>query len=141
MAHRFPQSIVSPATLLSVLTVLSSAMIPVAGQTSLPATNVKGATASKTLAPARTPAGHPDLQGIWSNAIITPLERPPELAGKAVLSAQEAAAYEKEIVKRNNVDVRNDVGTEGDVARAYNNAWYDRGSKGVKTHRLATCRS
>ena len=31
----------------------------------------------------RTPDGHPDLQGIWSNATRTPLERPAEFAGKA----------------------------------------------------------
>ena len=30
----------------------------------------------------RTPDGQPDLQGIWTNATLTPLERPKELAGK-----------------------------------------------------------
>ncbi len=30
----------------------------------------------------RTSWGHPDLQGVWSTATITPLERPAELAGK-----------------------------------------------------------
>ncbi len=29
-----------------------------------------------------TPDGHPDLQGVWTNATITPLERPAALAGK-----------------------------------------------------------
>jgi hypothetical protein len=43
----------------------------------------------------RTPDGHPDLQGIWTNATITPLERPAALAGKATLTDAEAVALEK----------------------------------------------
>ena len=43
----------------------------------------------------RTPDGHPDLQGIWTNATITPLERPAALAGKATLTDAEALALEK----------------------------------------------
>ena len=41
----------------------------------------------------RTPHGHPDLQGYWTNDTFTPLERPPELAGKEFFTAEEAAAY------------------------------------------------
>ena len=33
-------------------------------------------------APPRTADGRPDLQGIWSNATLTPFERPKELEGK-----------------------------------------------------------
>ena len=29
----------------------------------------------------RTADGHPDLSGVWTNATITPLERPKDLAG------------------------------------------------------------
>jgi hypothetical protein len=43
----------------------------------------------------RTPDGHPDLQGTWTNATITPLERPAALAGKATLSDAEAHELEK----------------------------------------------
>src|SRR5271154_4137913 len=39
----------------------------------------------------RTPDGHPDLQGIWTNATITPLERPPKWNGRPTVTA---AAYE-----------------------------------------------
>ena len=42
----------------------------------------------------RTADGHPDLQGIWTNATITPMERPAALTGKATLSDAEAKAYE-----------------------------------------------
>jgi hypothetical protein len=57
--------------------------------------------AAKTVAPAatwvvpRTPDGHPDLQGYWSNASITPLQRPPELGAKEFYTAEEAAAVDK----------------------------------------------
>ena len=39
----------------------------------------------------RTADGHPDLQGVWANNNATPLERPPEWAGKATLTAEELA--------------------------------------------------
>src|SRR5215469_5328534 len=43
----------------------------------------------------RTADGQPDLQGVWSTATLTPLERPPEFAGREFLTAQEAADYER----------------------------------------------
>src|SRR5580658_4920404 len=84
----------------------------------------------------RTADGQPDLQGIWSNATITPLERPSDLAGKPTFTAEEAAAYEKQVVERNNVDHRTG-NAEADVATAYNQFWYDRGTKAVGTRRTS----
>ena len=55
-----------------------------------------GVGATQWSAP-RTPWGDPDLQGTWSNITATPFERPEDLAGKAVLTAEEAAAYEQQI--------------------------------------------
>jgi hypothetical protein len=49
---------------------------------------------SRSLGP-RTPDGRPDLQGTWTNSTATPFERPPELAGRAVLSAELAAQLER----------------------------------------------
>jgi hypothetical protein len=40
----------------------------------------------------RLPNGQPDLQGTWENNSATPLERPPQLAGKPLLSEDELAA-------------------------------------------------
>src|ERR1700733_14138512 len=74
--------------------------------------------------------GQPDLEGIWSNATITPLERPSDLAGKQTFTAQEAAAYERQIVDRNNVDHRTG-NAEADVTLGYNDFWWDRGTKVV----------
>ncbi len=96
---------------------------------------VTTATAQKW-SPPKTPDGQPDLQGVWTNITITPLERPPELAGKAFLTDQEAAEYEKRVVAANNVD-RKDLPPEVDVGLAYNNAWYDRGTKVVGTRRTS----
>jgi hypothetical protein len=48
----------------------------------------------------RSADGHPDLQGIWANDTVTPLERPKRFADKAVLTEQEATAYERDLVGR-----------------------------------------
>src|SRR5262245_59912816 len=84
----------------------------------------------------RTPDGKPDLQGTWSFATITPIERPANLAGKEFFTEQEAAAYEKDVVERNNKD-RRDGSAEADVGRAYNDFWWDSGTKVVKTRRTS----
>ncbi len=47
-----------------------------------------------TLAGQRTPDGRPDLQGIWTNVTLTPMERPAAFAGKLNLTDAEAAVYE-----------------------------------------------
>src|ERR1017187_1226660 len=44
----------------------------------------------------KTPDGHPDLQGIWTNATITPLERPKAFASKPTLTDAEAVVFEKQ---------------------------------------------
>jgi len=43
----------------------------------------------------RTPDGQPDLQGIWTNATITPFERPRELGAKEFYTESEAAEVRK----------------------------------------------
>src|SRR4029077_17885749 len=43
----------------------------------------------------RTPDGRPDLQGIWTNASITPLERPKDLGTKEWFTEQEAEENRK----------------------------------------------
>src|SRR5262245_59258263 len=65
---------------------------PIAGQ-------AKVAAPKKWTQP-KTPDGQPDLQGVWTNATITPFERPAALAGKAFLSEEEAAALERQAAQR-----------------------------------------
>ena len=84
----------------------------------------------------RTRDGQPDLQGIWSFATITPLERPANLAGKEFFTEQEAVEYEKQTRERNDKD-RRDGPAEADVGRAYNDFWWDPGTKVVKTRRTS----
>ena len=91
---------------------------------------------SKASTAPKAPNGTPDLQGIWTNVTVTPLERPADLKDKAFFTPQEAAAFEKRIVEQNNAD-RRDGGAAADVGRAYNDAWYDRGTRVVKTLRTS----
>jgi hypothetical protein len=92
--------------------------------------------ATKKWTTPRTPDGQPDLQGIWSNATITPFERPRDLAGKEYFTEQEAAEYEKKVVTEGNRDRRSSNAT-ADLGGAYNEFWYDRGTKVVSTRRTS----
>ena len=51
------------------------------------------AVAAQTPDGARTAGSVPDLSGYWEYRTTTPLQRPEALAGKAVLTAEELAAY------------------------------------------------
>jgi len=84
----------------------------------------------------RTAAGHPDLSGVWTNVTITPLERPRNLAGKEFFTPEEAVEYEKHSRETRNKDIR-ERGTVADVANAYNDFWWDSGTKVVKTLRTS----
>src|SRR5207247_11368672 len=55
--------------------------------------------------PPRTSDGKPDIQGIYTFATITPLQRPHALAGKETLTPEEAAAFESSENKRLNRDL------------------------------------
>jgi len=96
----------------------------------------KTTAASKTWNPPRTPWGEPDLQGIWDFATITPMERPKELAGKEVLTSEEAADFERRTLEQRNPD-RRDGGSQADVGRAYNQFWWDYGTKVIGTKRTS----
>ena len=50
--------------------------------------------------PTHTAWGDPDFSGVWNYATMTPLERPREVADKAVLTRDEALAYERQIDER-----------------------------------------
>src|SRR5262245_44380539 len=67
---------------------------PLAGQSKA------AAPKAKKWAQPKTPDGQPDLQGVWTNATITPFERPTSMAGKAFLNEEEAAALERQSAER-----------------------------------------
>ena len=73
---------------------------------------------------------------MWINATLTPLERPAQFAGKAVLTEQEAAEYVKQTLQQVNSD-RRDGGTQVDVNRSYNEFWRDRGNNLVADRRTS----
>jgi hypothetical protein len=105
-------------------------------------------SSAKLWKPPHTADGHPDLQGTWNYATLTPMERPRELADKAFLSEQEAAEFEHRSQQTRNVDLNREtkptarglvngtVETE-DLASAYNEFWWDRGTKVVATRRTS----
>jgi len=80
----------------------------------------------------KTPDGQPDIQGTWTNATITPFERPDELANKPVLTPQEAAALEKRAAD-NRVDRPPKPGDVG----SYNQVWFDSGTKVLSTNQTS----
>jgi hypothetical protein len=83
--------------------------------------------------PPRTPDGQPDLQAIWTNATITPFERPASLRDKAFLSKAEAAAIERQATTRREEDA---APSPGDVG-SYNQFWFDSGDRIVSTRRTS----
>jgi hypothetical protein len=75
----------------------------------------------------RTPWGAPDLQGTWSFATVTPLERPADVT-KAFLTPAEIAEIERKAVIAATDEARG-ADAARDVAGAYNDFWWDRGTR------------
>lgn len=90
-----------------------------------------GSSASKPAGRAwkapKTPWGDPDLQGIWSNATTTPLERPKQFAGKETLTDAERAEIDARRAAA--VDGKPRAGDTG----AYNSFWLDPGTASKQT--------
>ena len=117
--------------LMTVLALVALAPPPAVGQ------SVAAATDPPT-AP-HTSWGDPDLQGIWDFRTITPLERPDELSGQEVLTAEEAAEFEARTLGERNKDLRatDGISAERDVANAYNQFWWDYGDKLTEDRRTS----
>jgi len=112
--------------LVAIVSVLAvAAVVPAAGQ-------------SGKYSPPRTADGKPDLQGTFTFATITPLQRPAALGDKAVLSPEEAAKFEESENTRLNRDLfdpEKGAPSAGYAPRSqggvlsYNDFWYERGNQ------------
>ena len=60
----------------------------------------------------RTPWGDPDLQGKWSNATLTPLQRPAELKDKEFFTEEEAKAYVRQRIAATSGDAEHRAGSD-----------------------------
>ena len=78
--------------------VVVAVAVPVAGQSKAAPPKPSG---SSTVS--RTADGHPDLQGVWLFATLTPLQRPDNLAGKTHLTDEEIATIEERAGNRKEV--------------------------------------
>ncbi|MDX1383076.1 MAG: hypothetical protein R3190_05485 [Thermoanaerobaculia bacterium] len=87
----------------------------------------------------RTPWGHPDLQGLYVNTTLTPFERPEALGDKAFLTAEEAAALEKQRAEM--ISGAADSGPQrteaGGRVGAYNLHWLELGTRVVGDRRTS----
>ena len=89
-----------------------------------------GQVGSSTAVP-RTAWGSPDLQGVWDFRSLTPMERPEDLSGSEVFTAEEAAQFAADTIRRRSRD--NDT---SDRVVPYNDFWFDEGTS-VTTDRTS----
>jgi hypothetical protein len=82
----------------------------------------------------RAADGRPSFEGIWTNATLTPLQRPTEFANKPFFTKAEATAFEQQILKQNDTD--NQPRRAGDPGN-YNSAFWDRGNHVEKSLRTS----
>jgi hypothetical protein len=103
------------------------------------------ATAQQSYKGPRTEHGYPDLQGVWTNATITPLQRPEQYVERRAHTTAEAQALEKGIADYNAAadkptnpnDTVQDLEKRGCELRgfannancAYNQFWADSGTQ------------
>jgi len=112
-------AVVAFLTMLGVMLLATAA--PVGGQSSS-APAARSANA-KPWTPPRTPHGDPDIQGIWSLATLTPLERPKELGAKEFYTEQEFVELMKR-VKEGDVPEEGDLGAAREQVLRYDLSLY-----------------
>ena len=114
MGHRY----VAGGVALAVgLALIQLGTVPVASQSSAPT----------------TAWGEPDLQGIWTDEYQTPLQRPPQYADREFFTDEDRARLDKLRLALLGRDQRGELGTEEDVAGAYNALFSIRRPTGPRT--------
>lgn len=125
------------ATALAFAALVATWQLPAVAQA--PARTAAGASTLAGGVP-RTVDGHPDLQGTYDLATMTPVERPPVYSGRATIPLDEARRLEAAAAARTERSLRPDsgnraappVGGDGSTGAAggvggYNAFWIDRG--------------
>jgi hypothetical protein len=115
-------------TLTGTTAVILSSAAAAAGQTPRTANGRPPSSWTTPLAP----WGEPDLQGTYSNRTITPFERPANVGNREFFTPEEVAELEKR-ARETSGDEERARGTRADVERAYNDFWWDRGTKMTTT--------
>jgi hypothetical protein len=116
---------------------------PLVGHSQTAARPAAQAQARATVNP-RTSDGHPDLQGFYDIATLTPLERPAMFGNNLTLTPQQAKRLEQQVADRKDQAARPSdgnraappIGGDGSAGAAgnvggYNNFWIDSGSEYV----------
>ena len=88
-----------------------------------------GQAAQNPAAP-RTPWGHPDLRGTWTNATTTPMERPAEFEGREFLTEEER------MVRNPGSGISTEELTALMPTGAYNDFWLEKGNLSLRTSLL-----
>jgi hypothetical protein len=108
---------------------LAVATVALVGSTTAQVTSSAGQPGAGAGSGPRTPWGHPDLQGVWTNSTTTPLERPADLADKPVLTEEERRKRDADVASRVSFDRAGSLPGVG----AYNEFWMERGALNHRT--------
>lgn len=114
------QSIASVALLSATLVAAATTFTAAQQPASAAKTNAAGTASTR-----RTAWGDPDLQGIWTNATPTPLERPDASKDKAILSEEEVLQAQERVKKLALGEIETPV-RKGDTGAGPEH-WYERG--------------
>jgi len=132
--------------LIVAVAVASALTATLVGQSQTPRSSAaaRPAAAAKPPLNPRTADGHPDLQGLYDLATLTPLERPAMFGNNLTLTQQQANQLEKQVADRKEYAARPSdgnraappIGGDGSSGAAgnvggYNNFWIDNGSEYV----------
>ena len=90
-----------------------------------------------TLVSGQRPAhSHPNFEGTWNSATVTPLERPPELKDKPFFTPEEAAEWEWQVALRNQEPTPEQAARQKGTG-TYNSFYREWGTQTVRTRRTS----
>jgi len=98
--------------------------------------SITGTSAQAPVQTLKTPWGEPDLQGIWTDEGVTPLQRAPRYGNQEFFTPAERADLDKQRSALSDRDRREKRGTEADVAGAYNAVFTPIKRTGARTSRI-----